>query len=314
VYFAEARPGFVLNDPAEIRELVGRLLDARRPKAALGAVRFQMEQLDSPLIVRLLKDVATTATEQDSNVRFQSFELSRAFKILDLRADVSPDEFARLEFLYLSALQHERGIPNLERQLAENPPLFAQAVGLVFKRKDAGEDPPEWHIDSAEARSSVATQAYSLLHQAKRVPGIGDDDKIEVAKLKEWIRDARALCRSYGREEVGDSCIGELLSKSGRDEDGIWPAMAVRDALEELGNETIANAMAVGLYNRRGPHYRDVGGRQERELAAMYRDWAKQTAVEWPFTSRLLERIAQGYDRDATWHDNDANLQKRLSY
>ena len=39
-----------------------------------------------------------------------------------------------------------------------------------------------------------------------------------------------------------------------------------------------------------------------------------QTADEWPFTSQLLERIAQSYDSDAEWHDTDANLRKRLSY
>ena len=113
---------------------------------------------------------------------------------------------------------------------------------------------------------------------------------------------------------LATTAIGELLSKSGRDETAIWPVVAVRDALEEFGNQAIAEGMAVGLYNQRGAHLRDVGGKQERELAEMYRGWSKQTAVEWPFTSRLLERIAQNYDRDAKWHDTNANLRKRLSY
>jgi hypothetical protein len=204
------------------------------------------------------------------------------------------------------------GIPNLQRQLAQTPTLFAQAVGLVYKRRDAGEDPPEWHIEGENARSSVATQAYTLLHQAKLIPGTGDDGKVDVRKLKEWIKDARALCRSYGREQVGDNCIGELLSKSGRDEDGIWPAIPVRNALEEIGNKTIARRHGGrALQPTRSP-LREPGGKQERELAAMYRAWSKLTAVDWPFTSRLLERIAQSYERDAEWHDTDANLRRRL--
>ena len=298
-----------------MRELVEQLLAAKRPKAALGAARLQIEKLDSPLIVRLLKDVATTSSEHDSNIRFQGYEFSRAFEILDDRADVSADELAHLEFLYLSALQHEkRGIPNLERQLAENPGLFAQAVGLSYRRKDPGEDPAEWQISNEEARASAGTLAYWLLHRAKRIPGTGNDGKIDAAKLKAWLREARALCKTYGRELAGDNSIGELLSKSGCDEDGLWPAAAVRDALEEFGNQAIAEGMAVGLYNQRGAHWRDIGGKQERELASMYRGWSKQTALEWPFSSRLLERIAQSYDRDAEWHDTNANLLKRLPY
>ena len=314
-YFAEAQPGMMLVDEAdELRELVDRLLGAKRPTMALAAVRHQIAKLDSPLIVRLLRDLATTPSERDSNIRFQSYELASAFEVIDRRADVSADDLAHLEFLYLSALQHEkRGIPNLQRQLAQTPALFAQAVGLVYNRQDAGEDPSEWHIEGDEkARSNVATQAFTLLRQAKLIPGTGDDGKVDVGKLKEWIKDARALCRSHGRELVGDNCIGELLSKSGRDEDGIWPGIPVRNALEEIGNKTIADAMAVGLYNQRGAHFREPGGKQERELAAMYRGWSKLTAVDWPFTSRLLERIAQSYDRDAEWHDTDANLRRRL--
>jgi addiction module HigA family antidote len=314
-YWTEASPNWINDDEHELRELVERLLLIKRPKAAFAAVRFHVEKLDSPTLFRLMKDIATTSSDFDTNVRFNSYEIARAFEVLDNRVNVSRDDLAHLEFLYLSALEHEkRGIPNLERQISETPMLFVQAVGLTYKRKDDGEDPPEWHIPNEEARGNVATQAYRLLHKAKRIPGTGDDGKIDLEKLRSWMKEVRSLCKTYGREDAGDNSIGELLSKSRRDEDGIWPAVAVRDVLEEMGNQRISEGMAVGLYNQRGAHWRDVGGKQERDLAAMYRGWSKQTAVEWPFTSRLLERIAHSYDRDAEWHDTNANLRKRLPY
>lgn len=314
-YWSEAVPNWGLDDEGELREMVDRLLLINRPRAALGAVRFEIEKLDSPRIVRLLREVATNPSKLDSEMRFQSYELQRAFEILDNRSDVSRDELAHLEFLYLSAFQHERrGIPNLERQIAENPALFVQAVGLTYKRKGDGEDPPEWGVANEEARGNVATQTYRLLHNIKRVPGTEDDGTVDVAKLKTWIMEVRGQCKNYGREDAGDRAIGELLSKSGRGEDGIWPIPAIRDVLEEVGNQTIADAMSVGLYNQRGVHGRDVGGRQERDLAAKYRGWSAQIAVEWPFTSRLLERIAKNYGREAEWHDTDATLRKRLPY
>jgi hypothetical protein len=315
-YWIEANPYNWRNDDAEqLREAIDRLLWVNRPKAALASVRFHLEKVDSPRIVRLLKELATTSSDVDMNVRFQSHEFVEAFEVLDNRADVSMDELAHLEFLYLSALEHDkRGIPTLERQLVTSPVLFVQAIGLVYVRTDGGEDPPEWHVENEEARRNIATQAYRLLRNAKRIPGTDDHGKIDVSKLKAWIKEVRAQCKAYRREEVGDSCIGELLSKSKRDEDGIWPAVAVREALEETGNQSIANGMAVGRYNQRGAHFRDVDGRQERDLAAQYRGWAKQTAVEWPFTSRLLEQIAKSYDHDAVRHDTDATLRKRLPY
>lgn len=315
-YWTEAIANWRLEGEDEIREMVDRLLLANRPNAALAAVRFEIEKLDSPRIVRLLREVATNPSKLDADIRFQSHELRRAFEILDGRSDVSHEEMAHLEFLYLSAFEHEkRGIPHLERQIAETTALFVQAVGLTYKRKGGDvEDPPEWNIADEKARGNVATQAYRLLHNIRRIPGTQPDGTVDRVALKAWVTEVRSLCKGYGRTDVCDSAIGELLSKSVAGDDGIWPIPEIRDVLEEIGTQRIADAMAIGLYNQRGAHWRDVGGRQERELATKYRGWSVQTAVEWPFTARLLERIAKSYDHDAEWHDTDATLRKRLPY
>jgi hypothetical protein len=135
-----------------------------------------------------------------------------------------------------------------------------------------------------------------------------------VNELKAWITEVQALCKKYAREEIGDSAIGELLSKSRPGTDGVWPCEPVRQALEETGTEKMSVGMAIGLFNQRGAHFRGTGGDDERELAAKYRGWSHQVSLDSPFTSRLLEQIARNYDRDAEWHDTDANLRKRLPY
>jgi hypothetical protein len=254
-------------------------------------------------------------SEPVGHFRFRTYEISEALKVLDKRADVSSDELAHLEFLYLSALDDEdRGIPNLERQLAQSPALFVQAVGLAYKRSDDGKDPPEWGIADNQARSNIATQAYRLLHNAKRIPGTNDDGTIDVSKLKAWIDEARALCKAHAREEVGDNVIGELLSKAPLGSDGIWPCEPVREVLEEVGTTRMAEGMAVGLYNQRGAHWRGEGGPSNVNWLRNIAAGPKQVAFEVPFTSRLLERIARSYDHEAEWHDTDANLRKRLPY
>jgi hypothetical protein len=313
LYWKEVYPNWDRQDADELHELLDRLIKAGRPRAALSAVRFELHRIESASLVQLLKEVATSGTEPSGHYRFNSYEIVQALEVLDKRPDASSDEIAQLEFLYLSALQHERrGIPHLERQLAQSPALFVQAIGLAYKRTDDGEDPPEWQLADGEQRKNTATQAYRLLHNAKRIPGTQDDGAIDASKLKAWIAEVRSLCRSYARSEIGDNVIGELLSKSRPGLDGIWPCEAVREALEELGSTRLADGMAVGLYNQRGAHWRGAGGAQERELSARYRGWSRQIAFDSPFTSRLLERIASTYDRDAVWHDTDANLRKRL--
>jgi hypothetical protein len=297
-----------------LNELVVKLLAAKRPKAAFGAARLYLSKLDSPTITRLLNELAEATFESDVQFQFSSYDFGTAFEILDGRADVPANELVGLEFKYLSALEHQkRGIPMLERQISEAPALFMQAVGLTYKRSGPGDDPPEWRVPSGSDHSSISTQTYRLLRRIRRIPGSDNDGRIDAKKLSQWIREVRAIAKAHGRELVADHCIGELLSKSSTDEDGVWPRIAIRDVLEDLGNKAIADAMGIGLYNQRGAHTRDIGGKQERDLAAKYRGWSKRTAISWPFTSRLLENIALGYDRDAQWHDTDADVRRRLS-
>ena len=54
------------------------------------------------------------------------------------------------------------------------------------------------------------------------------------------------------------------------------------------------------------------GGQQEKELAEQYRAWAKQLHFDYPFVGGIIEGIAASYDREAIWHDSDAEIDKRL--
>lgn len=301
-YWKDVHPHWAQQNPDELHVIVDRLLSVDRPRAAFSAVRLDIKEIESRRIARLLRDMATEDSEPTGYYRPQSYEISQAFEVLDSRSELSRDEMAQLEFLYLGALDHNKhGIPNLERQLAESPALFAQAVGLTYKRRDNGKDPPEWRSRNEESASAIAGQTYRLLHKAKRIPGTRDDGTISVGDLIKWITDVRALCKTYGREIVGDHSIGELLSKCPAGNDGIWPCEPVRQALEVTGTQDIADGMAIGVHNARGAHWRGEGGSQERELCAKYRGWSKELAFDSPFTARLLEQIARSYEREAAW-------------
>lgn len=111
---------------------------------------------------------------------------------------------------------------------------------------------------------------------------------------------------------MGESIVGQLLGRSPLGEDGIWPPEAVRDVLEDLGTPELANGMRTGRYNGRGAVWRDPGGGQERTLAESYRTAARQLAGRYPFTARLLNDMAKMYEHEATWHDTDTQVRRRL--
>ncbi len=269
--------------------------------------------VNSDRLLRLLHDAAASDAEPAGHYMLAGHDISRAFDVLSERDNVDSDDLARLEFLYIDALIYTKhGIRNLERQLAASPSLFAQALVYAFKRSDDGEDPPELRPKNAEVARGLASSACALLSRAKRLPGTNHKGELDVRKLQDWITEARALARQYGREGVGDALIGQLLANSPKGKDGVWPAEAIRDVLEEVGTAEMANGMQVGRFNARGAVWRGDGGEKERSVAEEYRTWSRQVTPRHLFVARMLADIASGYDREAQWHNNRSTISKRL--
>ena len=153
-----------------------------------------------------------------------------------------------------------------------------------------------------------------LLERIDRAPGAGDDGNIDTEKLFVWLTEARRLCAEYGRAEIGDRYIGQLLSNAPAEEDENWPCLPVCEAMEEIGSSKIYEGFNLGAQNSRGGTFRAMGegGAQERELAEKYRNWAGRRAFDYPHVAGVLESIADSYDRLAEWMDDEENVRNRL--
>lgn len=314
-YWKAVFPYWNRYTPAELSELIDCLLEVRRPRAAFQAVHMDFKDIETSHLKRLLQNLTTVGDEQTNHFNLDSYHISEALNSLDGRVGVSRDEMAQLEFLYIEALNNStHGIPNLESQIGESPALFVHAIALAFKRSDEGEDPQEWRIENPKQKAAVASAAYDLLNQIKKIPGTDETGKIDIAALSAWINKVRRLCSDYARSNIGDQCIGQLLSKSSVDETGIWPCEAVCEVMEEIASPEIGSGFQIGAYNARGVHWRKEGGEQERELAAKYRAYAERVRFQYPYVGRVIDGIAASYVHDATWHDSDATIRKRLRH
>ena len=320
-YWRTVFPALARFTESETSEVVDRLVDAERPRAAFFAVRFDWDKVETSRLKRLLSAVATVDIEPAGQYQIDAYYLSTALDALGGRPGVTVDEMAQLEFACSDALLSLRGarrdahgIPNLERRISESPGLFVRALALVFARKDDGQDPPEWRVDDPGRRTSLARAAFRLLGEISRVPGADDDGGVELQALSRWVTEARRLCRKNGRATIGDQQIGQLLSRAPSEKDGPWPCRAVCEVLETIASQDVAAGFEMGVYNARGVVSRslDEGGEKERELSAKYRAWAEQLVFDYPYVASILERIAKGYDRDAEREDSEVLVMKRL--
>ena len=314
-YWREVVPEWNRQGEAELNEIIDRLLDARRPRAAFDVVHMDWPRIETERLKRLLRATATEDTEPV--VHLEAYYISTALESLDGRTGVTRDEMAQFEFMFMEALDHsEHGIPNLERHIADNPMSFVQALAFMFRRNDGGEDPSEWRTEDPERRSGLASAAYNLLRRISHIPGANTDGEIHTEMLYAWVVEVRRLCIEYGRTKIGDQYIGQLLSRAPAEEDGAWPHLSICEAMERIASPQIGRGFNIGVHNGRGIISRAIGegGAQERELAAKYRRWAEQRAYDYPYVSSVLEGIASYYDRQATREDDEAKVEMRLGY
>lgn len=311
-YWMRVSPGFYRGDMDDLRLAVDQLLNAGRPVMAFKMAELDIHLLDTPRLVRLLQVLPTTKPRDENGALIAPYEIERAFTVLNERQDQTRADLAGLEFHYLDVLeQSQYGIPNLERELAAAPASVIQMLAWLYRRSDGGEDPPGLLPDAPEDRERASAKAYTLLDTMRRLPGTQDNGQIDCTALRAWILEARTMAADLGRLEVCDNWIGTLIARSFREESD-WPADAVADLLEDIGNDDIASGLHVGLVNQRGAVWRTSGGDQERALAAEFEAQAEAIAWRAPFVAHVLQGVAKYYDEEAKREDRRSEINRRL--
>lgn len=293
---------------AERFELAGMLLTARR--TSLGShSEFAEEAAD--WLEQRIKPRRTGTEHTDMDYR----RLASLFKVLDEQRDhLGTDRVAILEWQYLPLLRHDPrfSAPNLYRELACNPELFVRLVEWAFKPASTATN--ERH-PLTEAQQQMALNAFQVLHKwpaSQFVPALDDDGRLDADSLNEWINEARDRLAAIDRSDMGDQTIGTALAASPEDPNGEWPGVAVRDLLERLQCERVESGFITAVRNQRGGTTRSLtaGGEQERQLAESYKEQG-HLFREWPRTTAIFSELARTYEREASFHDREAETVRR---
>ncbi|MDO9481766.1 MAG: HigA family addiction module antitoxin [Hydrogenophaga sp.] len=315
-YWKSISPWHATDD--DVLEAVRRLTAAGRPRAAFHVGQYHAKVLGVQVVYDLLVQISQGNGEEDGAYKLDQHWLQKAFQLLDSSPQLSLEQKAVLEFVYIDGLYSRVSrtdrhlIPNLEKYVEQNPQFYVRALVWAFKRHDEEDDPPE--LKAPEGSKSVyAERAYKLLQALSRLPAYAGGDKPGLQNLKAWIDTVRTRAYELGRIEVADSCLGQLLANEPIGPDRVWPGQLARGALEYIGTDEAARGAAVARMNARGTFWRARGGTQERELAAQYREWSNALQYSHPFVAtHVLDALAHSYEREAKREDEDGLLRERL--
>lgn len=292
--------------PDEYEEAVHLLIEHGRPWSALTVLANAVDR-DSPPSIELVKAVFA-AVGNDSgpigDLTMTSYNVEQLLTYLEAKVPEDPD-LPQLEFFFFDFLHDHQPSGALYRHLSNSPTEFVDLVKLVFRAEG---EPLRELTGDASVRAHIA---FSVLREWSSVPGQQPDGTVDADQLSNWVRAARLAFADNGRSAIGDEVIGEILSASPEDSDGIWPVEAIRDLVETIGSARLDTGLNIGLRNRRGVTSRGVfdGGQQEWELAKKYKDMSMRANAKWRRTARILRSIADSYRDEARF--NDARAEER---
>jgi len=297
LYWKDAR----VNPYGRNRDLsvaIEKLLTYGREGAAVMCIACSADDkgsLDESLATRAL--IAVLESE-GGIAELDNYQAVNLIKRLQESGTADQDALFRIEWNFLPWLDRfSSGSPvTLEKRLAEDPAFFAEAVGLVFRSKhDEKEEPAE----PDEKKQSLARNAYKLLTEWRRCPGLSDDGTLNAQAFSDWINEARRITEETGHAEVAQIQIGHVLIYAPSDPGDLWIHEAVATVLNYRDTEEMRSGFTTELFNHRGVHG-FTHGKEERELAAKNRE--KAEALDSKGFTRFgtaMREFAEQYDRQA---------------
>ena len=306
-YWALINPGHLGRENADMDFVLRKLLDAKRPRTALRCCQYDLKPVDAQLLFEMLQRFMSGEEPQGSLL--ESWHLGKMLERLEQSGEIERFSLIQLEFGLFPALKYgqEASAALLYDSIMSEPALFAELISILYKPAHGEREEP-----ITDALREAAGTAWSILHGCTRQPGTRADGTVDHTAFKQFIQEARELCRQADRRDMCDQTLGQILAYAPSDEDGLWPFAPAREILEAHEMEEMRQGLIIGTHNKRGVTCRSPwdGGEQERDLAAHYRSHAEKLYVAQPNVANLLDKIARSYEHDGKREDIEANLRK----
>lgn len=277
---------------------IDKLLEHDRPHAAISCINRMLRDKQPVDNVRTVKALLKAISSAEPAHSMDIYNIIDIIKKLQDDPNTNPDDLFKVEWAYLPFLDRHRGASPklLEKRLASEPDFFCEVIRLIFRSKNT-EKPVE---EPTEQQKNIATNAYRLLREWKRPPGIKNEGIFDGDVFDNWLKKVKAICEESGHLDVALVKIGNVLTHTPPDSDGLWIHHSVADALNDKDADEIRSGFSTGIFNSRGCHFVDPTGKPEKNLAAKYEKQAEEVEAHgYQRLATTLRTLSESYLRDA---------------
>ena len=282
---------------SNLLKAIDKLLEVSRPQDAIGCLHSRLHNklpLDRERTVKALLDAVST---KEIGSTMDIYHITELIKALQDDSETNPDDLFKIEWAYLPLLDRSNEVEPkiLESRLATRPEFFCDVIRLIYRSKN---EEPEKEFD--DDKKAIASNAWRLLHEWRKPPGLQEDGSFSVKEFEAWLEKVKQNCRKTGHFEIAMIAVGEVLFYCPVDPQGLWIVQAVAKALNARDADEMRNGFRTEVYNSRGVHGIDPNGKPECELAEQWRQKADdlENAGFARFATTLRE-LAESYDREA---------------
>lgn len=275
-----------------------RLLEFDRPKAAIECLsilaRHKAEFPPELAIQALMGSLRACDNPAD---RLSQYRVEELIEWLQDNESADINQLCEVEWAYLPMLDRfrEGRAKALESRLASDPEFYCQAIRAVFR----SENERDTKREVTPQEKNIADNAYRLLHGWKILPGSGRDGSFDGQAFTVWLGEVKRLTSESGHYRIAMSQLGQVLSNSPSDPDGLWIHSAIASSLDAKDADAMRSGLSTGLFNQRGV-FTYTAGEQELKLALAYRE--KAEALDcwgYPRLADTIRKLAEQYERDA---------------
>lgn len=282
-------------------------LSVNRGRAVIETMYQSFSEFSPELILEVLDSTIDEISQNPKSVNTMfTYYLEKTFEKIHERNDISVEDIAQREYVLLPLFERSKLNLKIYDFIANDAAFYVSLLENVFisEKKELNSEP------TPESKNR-ATASYRLLNAFKEVCS----SKLHVKtleQLREWSTSVINIAEEKGRKKIAEEYIGQLLAHAPENtEQNTWPPLKICNLIEELESEYIEKGIRVERFNMRGAFSKAFfeGGKQERQLAGKYLNWAK-ACVQHPRTSAMLKAISESWEEDAKREDLRAEQDK----
>ena len=279
---------FKLENKDLLIEAVDNLLKYSNWNALNLIMHSQIEMFNTEEILTIISEasqkmIAERATLGNNDCHF----IKRLFSVVHQRIG---DDFESYPILFelemrLYAIIGWENMKCCHYMFKRNAYLFAEIISLIYKRDDGSYDES---IDSEKKRV-----LFSLERDMKFCPG-EENGSINKDILDKWVNEFKSYLEYQHQNSMFYDKLGKLFACSPSGSDGIFPHEAIREKIEEIGNEELMNSFAFAIIYGRGVH-NVTGGKDEYKLGEKYAEISRKLSVRYQRTAKIFSIISKSF-------------------